>query len=112
MQAHAASAVVFFELEAELTSAHEFLPQSLCGELQTAVRACSRMYPFPLFAVGSGAGQACSISDCRQVFQKTVRYLTAQARPHYGTEDPEQQTRINEMLWLRSKVLYALHAIH
>lgn len=112
MQASTASAVVFFELEAELSRAHELLPQSLCGELKSAARACSRMYPFPLFVIGNGSGQACSLSDCRQVFQKTVRYLTAQARPYYGTEDPEQQTRIDEMLWLRSKVLYALHATH
>ncbi|MCC7522630.1 hypothetical protein IT407_02430 [Candidatus Uhrbacteria bacterium] len=112
MQAKAASAVVFFELEAELHSARALLPEPLCGELQTAARACSLMYPFPMFAVGRGSAHACSISDCRKVFQKTVGYLTAQARPYYGTEDPEQQTRIEDMLWLRSKVLYALHAIH
>lgn len=112
MQAHAAAAVVFYELEAELACARQLLPQPLCGELESAARSCSRMYPFPWFAVGAGTGQARSINDCRQVFQKTVKYLTAQARPYYGTEDPEQQTRINDMLWLRSKVLYALHVIH
>lgn len=112
MRVHAESAIVFFELEAELACAEQILPRRLCDELQTAARACSRMYPFPVFVIGAGTGEPCSIGDCRTVFRRTVRYLTEEARPHYGTEDPKQQPRIDDMLWLRSKVLSALHAIH
>jgi hypothetical protein len=67
------------------------------------------MYPFPLFVNAGGANRACSLDDCRKVFQKTVIYITEQARPHYGTDD--QALRIDDMLWLRSKVLLALTAI-